>query len=172
MFLYCSNDLCIPLANDQATAQLFWFVIWSLYLVVRNKNMAHSGQTINPLQSLTQKKSNFAWGKAKLSQPARQLSFAFSEAKLLFFCVKDCRRVKSSQDLFSSKNKFSEISDFEKLNQNQIILMIWGREGWNPPDAEFCVFSSHPFLKLQTSLGQVERKRHKHSYLATGETSN
>ena len=43
------------------------------------------------LQSLTQKKSNFARGKAKLSQPARQLSFAYPRAKLLFFCVKDCK---------------------------------------------------------------------------------
>ena len=36
------------------------------------------------------RKVTLPWGKAKLSQPARQLSFAFSEAKLLFFCVKDC----------------------------------------------------------------------------------
>ena len=43
------------------------------------------------LQSLTQKKSNFAWGKAKLSQPARELSLAFPQAKLLFFFVKDCK---------------------------------------------------------------------------------
>ena len=42
------------------------------------------------LQSLTQKKSNFASEKAKLSCLAGWLSFALPRAKLLFFCVKDC----------------------------------------------------------------------------------
>ena len=42
------------------------------------------------LQSLTQKKSNFASEKAKLSCLAGWLSFALPQAKLLFFCVKDC----------------------------------------------------------------------------------
>ena len=37
------------------------------------------------LQSLTQKKSNFAWEKAKLSCLAGWLSFALPKAKLLFF---------------------------------------------------------------------------------------
>ena len=43
------------------------------------------------LQSLTQKKSNFASEKAKLSCLAGWLSFALPQAKLLFFCVKDCK---------------------------------------------------------------------------------
>ena len=43
------------------------------------------------LQSLTQKESNFASEKAKLSCLAGWLSFALPQAKLLFFCVKDCK---------------------------------------------------------------------------------
>ena len=50
------------------------------------------------LQSLTQKKSNFASEKAKLSCLAGWLSFALPQAKLLFFYVKDCNHGNSSPD--------------------------------------------------------------------------
>ena len=46
--------------------------------------------TLRLSQPLARYSSAAVWGKAKLSQPARQLSFAFSKAKLLFSCVKDC----------------------------------------------------------------------------------
>ena len=51
--------------------------------------------SMTKLQSLTQKKSNFAWEKAKLSCLAGWLSFALPQAKLLFFCVKDCNAMPS-----------------------------------------------------------------------------
>ena len=57
------------------------------------------------LQSLTQKKSNFASEKAKLSCLAGLLSFALPQAKLLFFCVKDCNTgQKIREDIVNSRN--------------------------------------------------------------------
>ena len=59
--------------------------------MLRISNAKFQKFAITVLQSLTQKKSNFASEKAKLSCLAGWLSFALPQAKLLFFCVKDCR---------------------------------------------------------------------------------
>ena len=82
------------------------------------------------------RKVTLPWGKAKLSQPARQLSFAFSKAKLLFFCVKDCKGLFTSRPIHfcftRSTINHSWIIHSQEMNGFVVPLVLKGctRAGW------------------------------------------
>ena len=127
-----------------------WFFTWSRYFFT-----TFTCNYLLVLQPLTQKKSNFAWGEAKLSEPARQLSFAFSEAKLLFFCVKGCKTcidIPSQEGLSSSHA--SMIICFEGVHEIGVLVVGDRYRTVFPPDFIRGVFTpSYSFLWYREVVG-------------------
>ena len=92
------------------------------------------------LQSLTQKKSNFAWVKAKLSCLAGWLSFALPQAKLLFFCVKDC----------------SALSYLTIINSAILRKVTLVEYPWGPDDCFWALSCPEREIDLTIGLGDLD----------------